>query len=87
MQRLNGGESFQPRESRHILIEKDEVESLCFAQLHGIRTVVGGGDIVSSLLEEDAVGTEEIDFIVDPKKACAHERSVLSVFPHKVRGW
>ena len=52
-----------------------------------VVAVVGGGDIVSSLLEEDAVGTEEIDFIVDPKKACAHERSVLSVFPHKVRGW
>ena len=73
MQCLNSGEGFESRESRHILIEKDEVKGLRFAQIDCISTVVGSGDVVSSFFEEDAMRTKEVYFIVNPEKSCAHD--------------
>jgi hypothetical protein len=73
MQVFDGGEGFETREAGHIFIEQHEVEGLIFAQIDRISTIIAGGDVVSSLFEEDAMGTKEVYLIVYPKKSCAHD--------------
>jgi hypothetical protein len=73
MQVFDGGEGFETRKTGHIFIEQHEVEGLIFAQIDRISTIIAGGDVVSSLFEEDAMGTKKVYLIVYPKKSCAHD--------------
>ena len=69
---LDLAEGFQSGESGHVFVEQDEVVITFLAEVDGIAAVGSGGDFVAALFEEDAMGFEEVDFVVDPEKTCAH---------------
>ena len=74
---FDGGEGFESREPGHVFVEQHEVEALRAAKLYRVVAVGGGGDVITSFFEKEAVGTEQIDLVVHPKKACTHGAFVL----------
>ncbi len=57
----------QTAQSRHLLVEQYEVESVLGTLLYGIAAVAHGAHIVAFLLQEDDVGVQQLYLVVDPK--------------------
>lgn len=64
---LDALQRLQPGQSRHVLIENDEVEMLRLREFEGIAAVVDGHEVISFGFEEHYVGLEEVNLIIGPK--------------------
>ncbi len=64
---LDAYQGFQSAESRHHLIEQDEVEGLLAAKFNGIRAVAYRLHLVSFLFQKDDVCLEKFYLVVYPK--------------------
>ncbi len=60
---------FQSRESRHVLVEDNEVERSGGCHVEGVAPVVCGSNVVSSVPQEQKVRFEKVDFVVCPEYA------------------
>ena len=67
MQLLDTGKCLQPGESRHILVEQDEVVAAFATAIQGITPIRGGIYLILFPLEEEDVRTQQFYLIVNPK--------------------
>ena len=71
--RLDAVERLQPAEAGHVLVQEDDVVFLRLRLLHGVEAVVHGIHRVAFALQEEHMGTEQIDLVVGPEDGSGHQ--------------
>ena len=59
-------QSLQTCESRHHLVEHDQVKRLCLTEFYGIGTIAGSGNLIAFLLQKDEISLEQIHLVIYP---------------------
>ena len=78
---LHAGQRLEAAQSGHILVEEDEVESLFRTTVQCIVTVRNSLHLVTLLLEEEYVGFQKLNLIVNPKQfVCSHRLVLIKIF-------
>jgi len=63
-------EGFQARQSRHMLIQEDDIEQLATAQFNGIPSVIDTLHPVSLLVQKKYIGFQQVNLIIYPEEMC-----------------
>ena len=92
---LDLGERLESRHAGHHLVEDNQVVGLLGGHVDGVVAVVAGIDLVALLLEEEHVGLEQLDFVVDPEyldhtvgfSVCKNSVFILNAKTARFIGW
>jgi hypothetical protein len=63
--------------TRHLLVEQDQVVSLIARQRQRVITIRGRVHVVTALPQEEEVGLEELDLVIDPENTLIRQNFFL----------
>ena len=84
---LYAGQCLEAAQTRHVLVEQDEVERLFRTTVECIVTVRHGFHLITFLLEKKDVSLQELNLVVNPKQfICSHESIICCELVTSRRG-